>query len=1065
MAPAKTWTGVLSPARSGGPVQCDDFTVRQFPDIASIGLSDAPHRLRVAIVTEEIIGPVRNGGIASTYFHLARGLAARGHDVHVLFLKGPVVQDETPQHWVDRYAGFGVTLHYLEPRDTPVVCSAPPWQRRYASAYEWLRDQEPFDVVHTSEWRGGLVYALMAKRLGLAFGDTLFLVKTSSPYIWNRHYQMQPITDPHLVAAAYAEQQCVELADLVIGGSAHLISFMDRIGYRLPDHNVYVQPNIMDFSTLEVPDRRPGPREPGDVVRTRDLVFFGRLEARKGIEIFCSAVDLLHERGEVPDSVTFLGKWGARLPAQGNVTPEDFVAQKAEGWRCPVSVVTDRNQAGALELLCERDVVAVMPSLIENSSMAVYETLDRRVPFVATAVGGTPELIAEEDHAACLVEPTSQALADRLACVLRDGQVIARPRFSNDRNLDVWYGFHAYVGGLIAEHGRSEAVARLTAGVDRPGPPVRTVSFVALVRRGDSLEDLSKAFRVEAPDQVVLGYADAGVRAEIDRVQCALVESGADVRVVSCLGQASGTALNSLVASQTADAMVVAHGIDAVPEFGYFDAVRRALGFRPGCLVTTFASDEEAVAMPLGSDVASQVLTSRAYGPEVVALRTETFEEIGAFEPYDAPRGIVHEYVTRAAGSDRDLLVVPEQLLRWPKAVEHVRALHTDLLYSYLKAKPLIDASGLAERKVLLAALHPGAGKVTVGGVDEGLLRLDAEEDDAGHAHWLVPATWDPEDGHSLRHRRVLFGLEPRADRIWLYARGPGERRLTVRGEEVVIEEVARRGAPDSADLTTLAVFRIPESWPPGTSYPLVWGVYDGTEKLRNTLVRVNKIGRSTYVLSGRHPVLAARVLTELVDRCPGSSSEDADPSPDPTDDYVDRAVAAARTFLEQRAEADPVRVIERSRALLAGPPPSDLPPITARSGLKPPQDRDGWLAGDWLLGWAWDREDRDRTLHVALMCGSEPLVLVPASVVDRSIDDVPGRGRHAFRIPVLPEHLDNERLRLVVWEGGTLLHRGRLYVDRGGEQPMLRRVREQPVEVSRTDGTTTRKRRWWSPR
>jgi len=55
-------------------MQRDDFKVRRYPGIESVGLSEAPNRLRVAIVTEEIIGPVRNGGIASTYYHLAKGL-------------------------------------------------------------------------------------------------------------------------------------------------------------------------------------------------------------------------------------------------------------------------------------------------------------------------------------------------------------------------------------------------------------------------------------------------------------------------------------------------------------------------------------------------------------------------------------------------------------------------------------------------------------------------------------------------------------------------------------------------------------------------------------------------------------------------------------------------------------------------------------------------------------------------------------------------------------------------------------------------------------------------------
>ena len=135
-----------------------------------------------------------------------------------------VVQDETPEHWVAHFAGFGVVLHYLELTDRPCWGAGISWQRRFAAAYDWLRAMAlgggPFDVVHTSEWRGGLVHALAAKRLGLAFEETLFLVKTSSPHIWNRHYQMQPIDQPDLLVAAYAEQKCVELADMVIGGCA-----------------------------------------------------------------------------------------------------------------------------------------------------------------------------------------------------------------------------------------------------------------------------------------------------------------------------------------------------------------------------------------------------------------------------------------------------------------------------------------------------------------------------------------------------------------------------------------------------------------------------------------------------------------------------------------------------------------------------------------------------------------------------------------------------------------------------------------------------------------------------
>lgn len=908
-------------------MQRDDFLVGSFPSIASFGVSRAEGRLRTAIVTEEILGPVRNGGIASTYYHLAKGLAAHGHDVHVLFLKGPLVQDETPDHWVRTYADFGVTLHYLEePTSTPWA-AADKWQRRYAAAYDWLRDQAPFDVVHTSEWRGGLHYALMAKRLGLAFQDTLFVVKTSSPYIWNRHYQMQPITRIDLVGAAFAEQTCVELADVVVGGSAHLISFMDRIGYRLPDANVCVQPNVVDFSHVTVQDRRPGPpRQYGDVVHTRDLAFFGRLEGRKGLELFCTAIDLLHERGEVPDSVTFLGKWGANLAAQGGVPAHDYVQEKAATWSCPVTVVTDRNQPEALSLLCERDTIAVMPSLIENSSMAVYEALAQRIPFIASAVGGTPELIDEQDHAGCLVEPSAPALADQLQRALAQGQVIARPNFSNADNLAVWYGFHARVAELIGQRGRSAAVEQLTQGVTNRGAAIATLSHVALVRPGEPLDDLVKALHEEAPDMVVLGFTDARVRPEVQRAQAALTQT-CPVRVVECLGQTAGEALNTLVASQTSDAVIVSLGAGVIPQPGFVAAAKQGLTHRPGCLFTSFFLTEAAVGMPLGGDVASQFLTSRAFGPETFAAATSTLLELGGFETYDARRGLVHELVTRACEAGHEFLVLPEPLLSWPAAVEESAEFASDPIYGYLKAKALIDQAGLAQRKVLLAALHQPLRRTDHGGPQ----------------------------------------------------RGP-----------------------------------LPPSSSPRPGLP------------------------STEAADG----------ARLADR--------AD-------------VGVARSLSESRSDPPPeaAQLLARSVELLREPPDPQPVLITPRSGLKPPDEHEGWCVGDSLIGWAWDREDRGRVLHVAVTNGAEPLVMVSADLADDSLEDVPGRGLHGFRIPVGPQLFDAEELQLEIWEGRLPVYRGRLYVDRSGE-PMLRRMRETPAEPTPqpvAESPAAVKRSWWRRR
>ena len=133
-------------------------------------------------------------------------------------------------------------------------------------------------------------------------------------------------------------------------------------------------------------DQRP-PRVPGDL-KTSELIFFGRLEGRKGVELMCNALDILKERGiAIADDLH--GQMGA-LATQGGMKVEDYLAEKEVNWDFPVDYITYKNQPEALSYMCSRDMVAVMLSLIENSTMAVYEALENNIPFIATATGGTP---------------------------------------------------------------------------------------------------------------------------------------------------------------------------------------------------------------------------------------------------------------------------------------------------------------------------------------------------------------------------------------------------------------------------------------------------------------------------------------------------------------------------------------------------------------------------------------------------------------------------------------------------------------------------------------------------
>ncbi|WP_174299448.1 glycosyltransferase family 4 protein [Caulobacter sp. S45] len=425
----------------------------QFPGLNSLPRMDGAFRpLRICIATEDIVGPVRNGGIGTTYAALAELLASLGHDTTILYLKGREVETESIEHWINYYAEKGV-------RFVPVPNYAAADQFR-TSSDRWLQAPynmlrfllaTPMDVVHVSEWRGSAYLSLLAKRQGLAFAETLFVVKTSSPWMWNRLYGSQPLERIEDLAKVHAERQSVELADMVIGGSLHLLRWMASQGYDIPRRRTFVQPNVASFDKLSpLMSHRsltPGQRTPID-----EIVFFGRLEARKGLFIFCQAVKRLRRMGvALPPKITFMGKPGAKLTARPDQTILEYIEDETRDWPVEIQVLSEYQQYEAIDYLLGGARLAVMPSVIENSSMAIYEAAICQVPCVATAVGGNAELIDRRDWSEVLCEPNPRSLGDQLKVALERGGHIPRPSFHNEDNLEVWRDFHRSLGGGLLE--------------------------------------------------------------------------------------------------------------------------------------------------------------------------------------------------------------------------------------------------------------------------------------------------------------------------------------------------------------------------------------------------------------------------------------------------------------------------------------------------------------------------------------------------------------------------------------------------------------------------------------
>ena len=172
---------------------------------------------RVCIATWEIEGPSRNAGIGTAYTSLADALKRAGYDVTILFLLGCHPTDGNMIDWVDYYrTEKGMKLIPLPMAHEPRIHAA--WASSVSyHTYVWLKEhQHEFDIIHFPECQGLGFYSLLAKRQGLAFGDTTFVVSAHGPTFWVKEGSQDYIRNLGELEIDFMERTSVSAADVVV---------------------------------------------------------------------------------------------------------------------------------------------------------------------------------------------------------------------------------------------------------------------------------------------------------------------------------------------------------------------------------------------------------------------------------------------------------------------------------------------------------------------------------------------------------------------------------------------------------------------------------------------------------------------------------------------------------------------------------------------------------------------------------------------------------------------------------------------------------------------------------
>jgi glycosyltransferase involved in cell wall biosynthesis len=440
-------------------------------------------------------------GTATTFLALA--LARIGHSVELLLgMDSPPALDP---YWESVYQRAGIRLR----RAPRVKCE--PWHFVHAHSIELGLREAPPDVVIAHDFGAPAYTALRLRQMGIAFEDTLFVVfcHGTRRYMLDVSPNLAPNDLRNLLGVALHEQATIELADVVVSPSAYLVEWMRAQGWQLPERTFVIPYLTRPTATGETVSKRAW--SAGE--RLERLSYFGRVDEKKGVKVLAAALNALE-----PEYLD-----GLELELIGKTTPtwtrervEGLLSGATKDALLRITFETELDQHEALARLSHPGTVAVMPSLQDNSPNAVYECLEHGIPFIATKVGGVPELIAAEDHARMLVEPTDAGFQAALRRVLSSGTVPqpARAAVSGAESLQRW-------ADVIELRPETRATDRERDGVD-------VDVDVDIVDR----KDMSALGDTSAPFVLLLDEDDVPEPELLELLLRAQTRTGADI--VSC---------------------------------------------------------------------------------------------------------------------------------------------------------------------------------------------------------------------------------------------------------------------------------------------------------------------------------------------------------------------------------------------------------------------------------------------------------------------------------------------------------------------------------------------------
>jgi glycosyltransferase involved in cell wall biosynthesis len=600
------------------------------------------------------------GGVGTFIAHFAKRLRDQGDEVSIIFATGATHPIKVDQRWREIYQSWGVEL--LEVHNKPFDPNRWPdlWTMRLSEQLTPILRN--FDVAYFGDW-GNLAFdTVRKKRLSRDKWPTCVTVLHGASTWCRWGDRSRPVVPDHL-NLEFLERYSARHSDFVTAPSRKIVDFAEREGWTFRHPPAVLGLPFFPTSRSDSVAR---------VKEFKRMVFFGRLQMRKGYNTMVEAVLNLHRTSPSSlrsiEEIAFVGQ-----------DQENVFAGLRDRLACTGLTIThvgnlDSDQAGNYLRKHAADSLVVIPSPHENFPYAVIEcSLIAGLNVICTNGGGAPEIFRGQGSTQ-LFDPNPEALAakmrERLERPLEAHEMVAYDFETANRQ---WLAFHEKVRAASGKKPR-----RRTARKRKPTVDV-CITYFNKARYFPQL--LKSLERQTTQDFSVIAVDDGSTDPEAVATFDAMAERYAG-RGWTFFRQQNlfvDAARNAAAARSSADYLLMVDADDVLSLNAIERMVEAAIMTRDDCLgasTLSFSGDEFPLdletgeirvpvthrSIPLGTSLVAGMIDSSVLGGPMILIKRDVFEAVGG---YREMRGAAHEdwelHVRLALGGYKTD-VIPEYL-------------------------------------------------------------------------------------------------------------------------------------------------------------------------------------------------------------------------------------------------------------------------------------------------------------------------------------------------------------------------------------------------------------------